>query len=374
MNAASQVPQAISAVERPKPILHFAAYLLSGPLHALPPDLTAGFDGLVLAHLVQTKDGSTQVFTYWSSTEHFEIARMVVSQRLQAQLLPGSGLVSSVSVPAKPWWKKINPLTVVLSIAAAIGALDAIATRYDWLLAEPFLLVRPEKSKVDIVEVSDVRLNVALINQLPRTEHHNIKVTAELLNKDKKPYPLRPLEGDVAALAGGAIKDLAIEGTAPPSGEYVLRVTASGEAGWWRAAKAFHSEASFRVWPRTPRGSIRLVEAKFNWAHFVGVVEVGLAAKQGLDCELQIEGVPGLRFENQFHTSAGHQQLRWRTAGHLGNSVSMLSWSTGPVEAMRGVTTELFLLGEPTTNWQAVSGKMKMDCSGREENLNGSKS
>jgi hypothetical protein len=52
----------------------------------------------------------------------------------------------------------------------------------------------------------------------------------------------------------------------------------------------------------------------------------------------------------------------------------MLSWSTGPVEAMRGVTTELFLLGEPTTNWQAVSGKMKIDCSAREENLNGSKS
>ena len=371
MNSTARVIASLVGVQVPKPIPYFAAYLPPEAMKALPKDVTIGLDGLVLAHLVRINDGSSRVFTYWGTKEHFDASGEILRDRLlQAQLLPERGPVSAVFTPPQPWWKKINPLTVILSIAAGVGALDAIKIHYDWLLAEPLLLVRPEKSKVEIIESSDLRMTVTLVNQLPRTEHSNIKVAAELIDKDKKSYPLRLVEHDIAALPGGSTKDLLIEGAAPSVGEYIFRVNATAKAGWWPSSKTFPADARFIVWPKIPHGSIRLVEIKPLWARFAGTIVVGLAAPQGLDCELQIQGTPGLKFENQFHSTVRNDNLQWHTAGQLENTVSILTWSTATVGAMQSVTAEFILIGESVTDWKAVSEKIKLNCSARQEKLN----
>ena len=135
----------------------------------------------------------------------------------------------------------------------------------------------------------------------------------------------------------------------------------------------FPGDARVVIWPKTPRGSIRLLETKPSWARFVGTIAVGPAASNGLDCELQSQGTPGLKFENQFHTTVGSRNLRWRTAGQLENTVSILTWSTTAVESMRSVTAEFILLREPVTDWKAVSEKIKLNCYARQEKLNESK-
>src|ERR1700681_3766064 len=117
MNSGARTIAGLAGIQVPKPIPYFAAYLPPGPLKGLPKDLTVGLEGLVLAHLVRMNDGSSRVFTYWSTTAHFDASGEILRDRLQAQLLPEHGPVTELSTPPKPWWKKINPLTVVLSIA-----------------------------------------------------------------------------------------------------------------------------------------------------------------------------------------------------------------------------------------------------------------
>lgn len=73
MNSAAQTIAGLAGIQAPKPIPYFAAYLPPGPLKALTKDLTVGLDGLVLAHLVRMSDGSSRVFTYWSTTAHFDV-------------------------------------------------------------------------------------------------------------------------------------------------------------------------------------------------------------------------------------------------------------------------------------------------------------
>jgi hypothetical protein len=353
-----------------KPIIYFAEFATNQSTGPLPKDLASGLDGLLLSHLVRTDDGSSRVITYWATVEHFEAGRQTLTDRLPAIFPSQHGPVVSVAMPRKPWWKRINPLTVVLSIAALVGALDAIAIHYDWLLARPLLVVKPEKSKVDLIEASDLRLTVALVNQLPRTEHRNIKVAAVLVDAGKKEFPLKLVEHDIAALAAGTSKDLIIEGAAPPAGEYALHVNATADAGWLRSTRTFDGDARVVVWPKTPRGSIRVVEAKPGWARLLGTVSVGLAAEQGLDCEMQVQGVPNLRFENQFRTSVGSRNLRWRQAGQSENAISVLTWTTGAVTSMQTITTEVILNREQPTDWKALGETVKLNCSSRQERVN----
>ena len=357
-------------IKAAKPIPYFAAYIPAPSISALSKENTAGLDGLILSHLVAMNDGSTRVFTYWATFEHFEASGEVLRDRLQAQLLPERGRVVAASTPPKPWWKKVNPLTVVLSIAAAVGALDAISIHYDWLLARPLIVVRPEKAKVDVIESSDVRMAVTLVSQLPRTEHRNIKVAAGFIDQNMKSYPLQLVEHDIAALAGGASKELIIEGTAPEAGEYTFHIDATADAGWWRSARTFVSDARVIVWPKTPRGSIRLVEAKSSWARFVGTVRVGPAAPHGLDCELENQGTSGLKFENQFRTTVGSSNLQWHQAGQLENAISILTWSTTAVTSMQSISAEVILLKEPPVDWVAVSERTKLKCYARQEKVN----
>jgi hypothetical protein len=370
VNAARAIAS-LAGIQMPKPIPYFAAYQPSGQIKALPKDLTGGLEGLVLAHLVIMNDGSSRVFTYWGTRAHFDVNGEILRERLQAQLLPDRGTVGAVSGPPQPWWKKINLPAFVLALPALWGTAELIGNHYDWLFAEPLLLVRPEKSKVEIIESSDMRMTVTLVNQLPRTEHRNIKVAAELIdNKDKKSYPLQLVEHDIAALPGGATKDLVIEGTAPPVGEYAFHVDATAKAGRLPSSKTFRGEARFIIWPKTPRGSIHLLETKPPWAHFKGTIAVGPAAPQGLDCELQSQGTPELKFDNQFNSiDVGSSNLKWYTAGQLENAVSILTWSTGPVESMRSVTVEFILNREPATDWKAVTEKIKINCNMRQEKL-----
>lgn len=370
MNAAFRAIAGLAGIQVPKPIPYFAVYLPSGQMKALLKDLIVGLEGLVLAHLVRMNDGSSRVFTYWGTKEHFDASGEILRDRLQAQLLPERGPVSAVSTPPQPLWKKINPVTVVLSIAALVGALDAIWIHYDWLIAEPLLLVRPEKSKVEIIESSDMRMTVTLVNQLPRTEHRNIKVAAELVDKDKKSYPLRLVEHDIAALPGGAMKDLVIEGTAPIVGEYAFHVDATAKAGWLPSSKTFRGEARFIIWPKTPRGSILLKKTKPPEARFTGTIAVGPAAPQGLDCEIQSRGTPGLKFDEYFITTVGNSNLKRNMTGQFENAVSNLTWSTAPVESMRYVTVNFILLGDLATDWKAVSEKIELNCNTRQEKLN----
>jgi hypothetical protein len=372
MNSAAQAIAGLSGTATASPILYYAGYLLPRTMNEVPRDLSDGVEGLVLSHLVRLEDGSKRVFTYWQSAQHFDGGDEVLRDRLQAPS-PEHGPINAVATPAKPWWRKVKPLTVVLSIAAAIGAIDAIVIRYDWLLAKPLLLVKPEKTKTEILESANIRIAVSVVNQLPRTEHRNVKVAVELIDTARKRHPLRLVEQEIAVLPGGATKDLMVEGTAPPAGLYRFQVAATADAGLWRSSKTFSGEAQFNIWSRTPRGSVRLVESKSSWARFVGTIEVGHAAPLGVDCEIQSQGAPRLAFDRQFRTTIGYRNLQWRTAGERDSSISILTWSMTAVESMQSITAEVIFLGEPATDWAAVAERIKLNCAARQEKLNESK-
>src|SRR5256885_2278301 len=77
------------------------------------------------------------------------------------------GFIGRCGVPRKPIWKRVPWYTLLLGVAAALGAVQAIGNHFDWLFAVPSLTMKSDKSRVHLTEASDFAENVGLINELP---------------------------------------------------------------------------------------------------------------------------------------------------------------------------------------------------------------
>jgi hypothetical protein len=349
-------------------------YLAAFVLHSLPTaaddKALQDFEGLLLSHVVSGDSGTSRLVTYWASVAHYLNSQSAVEVLLKGTPLL-QGRVARIAYEKKPWWKGIKPATVVLSAAALFGALEVLTNRYDRLFAEPQLLVKAS-GHFDIVEGEDLRRTIVLRNQLATTGHNSIRVLASWQGRDEKTKTkgqLRLAEAEVPVLAGGDSRELMVEGVAPASGNYVMKIDAIAEAGWFRGRKAFEANVPFRVWPNLPEGRISHVKSYRDRARYELRVLVGRAANKGLDCALEIKGVPELRYERQFHSPVGGYKETWHSAGNGRLAISVLNWSTGPIEAMQDIQMDLNLAGTAETAWASLATNAALTCQPRTEKL-----
>lgn len=359
----------IEASTQTQAISYFAAYRFPKGMPDVGPALLKAYDGLALAHAVRTEEGVARLLTYWASRDHFVASGESFRARLEGQLLPGHGLVNKLFTKPPPWWRKVKLGTAVLSAAAFFGAMEIIDNRYDRVFAVPALVIKAEKSRIDINEGEPFRTTVTIVNQLPTTPHRNVSVSAYLLDKQEKRTELRLVESEIPVLATGAPRELVVEGAAPAVGDFQLVVSTAADAGRLALSKRFEGRSRLVVWSAIPVGRLQKVEARGAWARFGGQISVGRAAPEGLDCELQVLGVPGLNFENQLSAPVADRGKKWQTAGAGSDAIALLTWSLAPVASQQKVGIDLALLGDAKTDWDAVANNATLRCEYRKEKL-----
>lgn len=331
-------------------------------------------EGLLLSHVVALGAGSSQLVTYWASIDHY----LSSQERIEAMLEDPpcvQGRVSQIASPPKPWWRAVKPTTLVLSAAALLGALEVLTNRYDRLFAEPQLTLKPD-ARFELTEGDEIRRTVTLRNQLPATGHNDVKLRASWEAQDavgqSSQGELQLSEAFIPLLPGGDARELVIEGAAPGPGIYKMKVSASAEAGWLRGARSFVApDVSFRVWARDLRGQVVYLNSNSVQALYALRVQIGEPAPKGLDCNLEIRGIPNLRYDARFYSPVGiyRDGNGLLTAGQEKGVVSILTWSTGPVESRREIQMELTLAGTSDTNWRDLAKDALLTCEARTEKL-----
>lgn len=363
---AQRLTRSLKAPAAVQPIPYFAAYHLAAA--TLPPKALEALAGLLLGHIVRADDGSCRLFTYWSTAEHFHCGDAALRQRLAAAPLSGHGRIDSLCTPPVAWWRQLKPLTFVLSLFALFGAVKGLEGHFSWLFATPTLLLKPEKSKLEIIEGTDLSSTLTVVNQLISTDHRRVLVTAQFADRQGRSPDVQTDPREIPELAGGATREVVFTSAAPAAGQYTLTFNATAKAGWLRfASKQFTASTTVVVWPRLPKGSLHVMKYSGQWAIYSASIEVGPEAPLGLDCELQFKGIPGLQFNTLSLPELQSPEPHWQTTGEQSNAVAVLAWSTGKLKPRTRLTAQLRLDGEPGTDWTAVAASSQLTCRNRKE-------
>lgn len=345
---------------------YFASFELPRNVADPAADLLLDLPGLVLSHLLRTGDGTSKLFTYWSSADHFQCSRRELARRLNATQ-PLRGRVTRIATPPLPWWRRIAPSTLILSAAALLGALDALVNHFELGFARPHLLVKPEHERHELIEGQALNISAKVLNQLPTVSHRDVRVLARLEDAHGKRQDVHIDEAEFPVLIGGGSKDIRIGGIVPAAGDYTLKFHARAAAGWFMPMRDFDATQSVKVWPRDPHGRLRRVESGSSWGRFAGDIDVGYAAAQGLRCELALRGAPGLRYGGRINMQVPVSHDSWTSAGEGRRAVAMLIWATGAVAGKQRVIVEVDLIGPVGTDWAALPARAALSCQPRKE-------
>jgi hypothetical protein len=371
-NSLADLPVASAGV---KPVPYFGVFDLPAGMEEVPKDALRDVPGLMLSHIVRRVDGVSSLFTYWSTFDHYESGKGTVAQRIGSAPGAGSGHVTTMTVPVVVWWRKIKPATLLLSMAALLGAFQVITNEFDRGFAEPSLLVKPAKTRLEAIEGSELTTSVEVINRHLKVNHHGVRLKAALRSEGGGSAPINVLDLEVPSIAGGGMKEIAIETKLPlQPGPHVLDITASAKAGLFRKSDDFLARINLYVWPQKPISRLRIVNSSAGWGKYHAIIALGYAAPHGLDCELEISSFEGLRYDNQIHSSALIYRDEFVSEGSGKDAIAVLRWSTGPVEGQRRLDVNLILLGESATDWAVLPQKSSVTCSQRLEKFNESKS
>ena len=357
-----------------KPVPHFGPFELPMGTGELPKDALRDIPSLMLSHIVRRGDGASILFTYWSTSDHYESSKDALAQRIGSVPGAGAGHVTAMTVREVGWWRKVKPTTLLLSLAALFGAFEVITNEFDRGFAEPSLLVKPAKTRLEAIEGTEWMTSVQVVNQLLKVDHHGVRVKAALRSEGAASAPVNVVDIEVPSLAGGVTKDIAVETKLPlEPGPHVLDITASAKAGFFRERQVFSGKVDVFVWPQQPTGRLYLVNSSDGWGRYQAQIALGYAAPQGLDCDLEIKGFDGLRYKNQINSSASIYRDQFVTAGSGKNANAVLRWSTGPVEGQRAVNVSLILVREAATDWASLLQVSTLTCRQRSEKVDESK-
>ena len=347
--------QTLSAPPAADGVPHFAAFELASEGSSGVAEAIKELPGLMLAHVLRNPGERDRLITYWASLSTYALNRASVQKLAGSAAQATEGLVDVVVVPSVKWWKRVKLSTWILSAAALLGAVEAIADYFDHLFEPPQLMIKPDKSRFEALEGTQWQAHVAVINQLLKTEHRDVRLQATLAGADNKPVPVRILENELPTLAVGATRDIQIEGVAPPAGVYTLSLDVDAHAGWLRRGRSFPASALIVVFPKKPLSRVTLVESNATMARFNVDITMGNAAPKGLDCDLEIQGVPGLHYDHQISSyDLALSSDSMQSADSGADSDTVLHWSAG-ASTVHSAQVLFALSGLPGTDWKAVA-------------------
>ena len=88
-------------------------------------------------------------------------------------------------------------------------------------------------------------------------------------------------------------------------------------------------------------------------------------------CELEIKGIPGLKYDGVFEFPLLYEDASWHTNETPGNEVASLRWAVLPVRGQQHLRFQIAVLRDFTTDWGRVSQGATLRCYYRKEKLRG---
>lgn len=342
------------------PVRYFSEHALDEGLGASNEISLKDFPSVIYCLNLQRDDRSNCVWICWASRDAFVRDGERIGVILGGRLIHAHGYLGKTLIPREPWWKKAKWYTIALSIAAFLGAMQAMGTYFDWLFAQPNLDLVSDSPDVSLIEGQSFELKWHLSNRLP-TAHRNIAVTATLQPEAGSPATeLNATPKKVPHVAKTSAEELVLSGTAPAAGKYNVTVRVASSAGLLRS----HREQDFlfpaRVWPKSPLATIK-GSGQGVTGLLSGSIAVGRAAPDGLDCELVIQGTPALSFEDAFDIP-GLGSRRWQTNEAAGHEVALLLWSLGPTAGKKEISFQIGLSQLPSADWAHIAKQASIQC------------
>lgn len=367
MKLVTRIRNTLAGSASPPPIPYFAEYSLNAEnSQTIAPDMKS-YPGLLLYYLIDSKPGEYRVATYWSTKEHFLRDAGSFQRDIGATAEELRGFVHGLTARPESIWTRIPWYTVVLGIAAFLGAVQAIGNYFDWIFGAPHLALKLDKARVHLIEDAEFREQSSLVN-VAAVAHREISVSAYLKSKSNT-VRLNVNPSEVPHIAGSAAQEISITGVAPAPGQYDLVVGANGSAGLIRSAKNFQFSRPVTVWPKAPVGALSLNKVQGDTALLAGSVAVGPAAPNGLDCELEITGIADLKYDDLFEFPMLYQSAQWRSNETSGSEVASLRWAVLPVPAQDNLRFQIALMRPSPTDWNKVSEQSTVRCTYRKEKI-----
>jgi hypothetical protein len=350
----------------PPSIPYFAEYSLSDT-----SDLPSSVDikhypGLLSYVLIRPKQGTLRVVTYWSTRDHFLRDGERFGKEIYATATSVEGFISGFTINPESFWKRMPWYTFVLGIAAFFGALQAIGNHYDWIFSAPSLALKSEKARIQIVEGTEFHEVASLISHAPVAQRE-IVLSALLISKIVPEVPLRVEPDQMTHIPAGESQEITINGKAPAAGDYEFAVSAKARAGLLRFAKTFEFRRPVTVWPKLPTGKLSVRSVQGEMGLLSGSIAVGPVAPNGLDCELEIKGIPGLKYDGVFDFPLLHEAARWRTNESPGKEIASLRWAVLPVHGREEIRFQVALFHASKIDWNKVSQGSTLRCYYRKE-------
>ena len=363
----SQLQQSQASVESRSAPQYFAEYLP-------PPDGEAEIDmkkhpGLAFYYVVRNGGPQQRVATIWRSRDFYLRDGEQLRTELLAPPVLTHGYVARFDMPDKPIWRRVPWYTILISVVAVFGALQALGNYFDWLFDAPSLTMKWDRSRVHVTEASDFMETMALVNDLP-IAHRSVELIGTLTAAGSAPSPGARLvvsPASIANVGGSARHEITISGVAPRHGMYEMLIEVSGRAGVFGGTRNFRFARPVTVWPKNPVGRLRVERVQEEMALIRGELSVGPAAPNGLDCELEFQRTSSLRYDGVFEFPGVHKSARWRTNDSPANEVAVLQWAVLPVGERALIPFQVAISRAGTTDWSQVAERGAVRCYYRQE-------
>jgi hypothetical protein len=335
--------------------------------------------GLLGWHLVYL-GSETRLVTYWKSKECFEGAGEILPAASFSAV--NEGPTGEIHLPQSRFKRFVGPLpawqNAVILVAGVLAAFTTIREFKDYLFATPELSMQYEKPAFDFVEGKEMDLNFSIENQIS-TQNTDLDIAAVLYPgpasnagpQDRSGMPLAVSETPIPELNPREQKDLSLSARAPAAGTYHAALSVRVKAGFFRLPQTLAASAvQVNVWPRNPAGSIDKLGPYGKHNEFIeiaGSVRVGAANAQGIDCQLQVAGIPGLTLLN--YDLPDHVNDQWTPNTTPGSEVVVLSWTLPPATSMQKLAVRLYLKPGSKPDWAALRKATQLSCANRTEEL-----
>lgn len=335
-------------------------------------------EGMLAAYTITNESGTRAVLTYWASEADFRRDGVSFGARLPGSTVIARGYLGTPIRHPQPWYKKLTPVTWVLSLTTALGALDALYNRYELLFAAPAVFIKPDTGETNVrnsVENLPVSVKFSVRNSR-EIALRDLRVTAVLqppgaIAEDdcRGCIPMSLDEEDTPKLSAGESTTLVaqvLDTTKLTAGRWEAVVSTQARAGHLRGEQSFRRRIPVEIWQ--PLAVDRLnAEARGQSAGVLnGQIKVGVALPQGMECTAVVNGLGGLL--------SGRVALKDVTGNELVKASSWaprepaatlyrMKWQSVPVD--KGFTVlyfQVFIEGTEGTNWGDLKDKTKVDC------------
>ena len=354
-----------------EPVTLPAPFVAEYPLEAggrLPADLDIKrYPGLLFYYLCRGEAGINYVAAFWSSRESFALHGETFGRAIGAGAHGVAGYVTDLTSPDKPLWKRVSWYTLVVSIAALLGAVHAIGTYFDWLFTAPHLALKSDKTRVHLIEGTEFLHAQTLSNHVP-VAHRDVVLSAALEPATGATIPLTVNPATIPHLAPNAAQEVTVRSNAPVPGEYQLAITATADAGVFRPGKTMHFRQPVTVWSRNPSGRLSVKSVRDETALLSGAVAVGAAAPNGLECEIELKGVPKLEYV-VLEFPRLYTAPEWATNDAPGSEVASLRWAALAVQQYETLRFQLALRSASKVDWTKLAREAGVRCFYRKEKL-----